>query len=190
MKTDNNILKVVEKPHNIIVPFNVPGKPDIGLLDLNKIFEVNVNYNFDSLKTLLEGLVASYKKTEEELDNLRVNNKIKDKKINELEQKMIDLNILLSNSIGDTDAVDRLKDMKEKIVSGQDLLFEAKIDKIPVRKEQNKENESPKKIEKPIRTKRVLIPKKRKKIRPPGNKDVKLEVEIGNDDLINRIIVS
>ena len=189
MKTDN-ILKVVEKPHNIIVPFNVPGKPDIGLLDLNKIFEVNVNYNFDSLKTLLEGLVASYKKTEEELDYLKISNKSKDKKINELEQKMIDLNILLSNSIGDTDAVERLKDMKAKMASGQDIEFEAKIAKIPVRKENNKENESPTKMEKPARTKRVIVPKKRKKILPPGNKDIKLEIEIGNDDLINKIIVS
>ena len=53
-----------------------------------------------------------------------------------------------------------------------------------------KENETPKKMEKPERTKKVIVPKKRKKIRPPGNKDVKLEIEIGNDDLINKIIVS
>ena len=47
------------KPYNIVVPFNIPGKPDIGLLDLNKIFQVNFNYNFDSLKILLEGLITS-----------------------------------------------------------------------------------------------------------------------------------
>jgi len=190
MKTDK-ILQV-EKPHNIIVPFNVPGKPDIGILDLNKIFQVNVNYNFDSLKTLLEGLVASYKKTEEELVNLKVCNKTKDKKINELEQKMIDLNILLSNSIGDTDAVERLKDMKSKLLSGDQIEIETKVEKITVKKEQNKdkEKESPKTIETPVRTKRVIVPKKRKKIHSPGNKDIKLEIQIGNDDLINKIIVS
>ena len=192
MKTDK-ILQV-EKPHNIIVPFNVPGKPDIGILDLNKIFQVNVNYNFDSLKTLLEGLVASYKKTEEELVNLKVCNKTKDKKINELEQKMIDLNILLSNSIGDTDAVERLKDMKSKLASGDQIEIETKIERITVKKEQDKdkdkEKESLKTIEKPVRTKRVIVPKKRKKIHSPGNKDIKLEIQIGNDDLINKIIIN
>ena len=33
---------------------------------LKKIFQVNLNYNFDSIKTLLEGIVALYKETEEE----------------------------------------------------------------------------------------------------------------------------
>lgn len=194
MKTEN--IPQVEKPHNIIVPFNVPGKPDIGLLDLNKIFQVNVNYNFDSLKTLLEGIVASHKKTEEEIDNLRVSNKTKEKKINELEQKMIDLNILLSNSLGDTDAVERLKDMKSKLAAGKQIEIDTKIiQKIPIKREQvDKENqnesETPKKMEKPIRTKRIIIPKRKKKIHSPGNKDIKLEIQVGNDDLINNIIVS
>ena len=158
MKTEN-ILKI-EKPHNIIVPFNVPGKPDIGLFDLNKIFQVNFNYNFDSLKTLLEGIVASYKKTEEEIDNLKISNKIKDKKINSLEEKIIDLNILISNSIGDTDAVERLKDMKSKLASGDNNIeYEAKTVK-PSVNEKDKEKGSIKKMERPQRTKRVNVPKK------------------------------
>ena len=45
-------------------------------------------------------------------------------------------------------------------------------------------------MEKRIRNKRVIIPKKRKKINAPGNKDTQLERQIGNDDLINKIIVS
>lgn len=184
MKTEN----ILEKPHNIVVPFNVPGKPDIGLLDLNKIFQVNLNYNFDSLKTLLEGIVASYKKTEEELDTLKVCNKTKDKKINELEQKMIDLNILISNSIGDTDAVARLKDMKAKLSSGENIEYDAKIEKDSVLKK-GKEVGSSTKMERPVRAKRVVFPKKRKKIHAPGNKDIKLEIQIGNDDLTNQIIV-
>ena len=198
MKTEN--LPQIEKPRHIIVPFNVPGKPDIGLLDLNKIFQVNLNYNFDSLKTLLEGLVASYKKTEEEIENLKVCNKTKDKKINNLEQKMIDLNILLNNSIGDTDAVARLKDMKSKIGTDMNADFSLKIQKIPeVKKEKVKESDTEKekeseketsKIERPVRTKRVFPPRKRKKIHAPINKDVKLEIQIGNDDIINKIIVS
>ena len=185
MKTDNVLH--LEKPHNIVVPFNVPGKPDIGLLDLNKIFQVNLNYNFDSLKTLLEGIVASYKKTEEEIETLKVCNKTKDKKINDLEQKMIDLNILLCNSIGDTDAVERLKDLKSKLASGENIEIEAKIEKLSTIKEKTKD--TPKKMEKPVRTKRVIIPKKRKKIHAPGNKDIQLEIQVGNDDLINKIIV-
>ena len=189
MKTDK-ILQV-EKPHNIIVPFNVPGKPDIGLLDLNKIFQVNLNYNFDSLKTLLEGIVASYKKTEEELDILKVCNKTKDKKINELEQKMIDLNIMLSNSLGDTDAVERLKDMKSKLSAGENIEVEAKIEKVrAIKKDNDKEKESEKKMEKPVRIKRVNLSKKRKKIHAPGNKDIQLEIQVGNEDLTNKIIVS
>ena len=186
MKTDNVLH--LEKPHNIVVPFNVPGKPDIGLLDLNKIFQVNLNYNFDSLKTLLEGIVASYKKTEEQIEILKVFNKTKDKKINDLEQKMIDLNILLCNSIGDTDAVERLKDLKSKLASGGNIEIEAKIEKISTIKEKTKD--TPRKMEKPVRTKRVIIPKKRKKIHAPGNKDIQLEIQVGNDDLINKIIVS
>ena len=186
MKTDNVLH--LEKPHNIVVPFNVPGKPDIGLFDLNNIFQVNLNYNFDSLKTLLEGIVASYKKTEEEIENLKVSNKTKDKKINDLEQKMIDLNILLCNSIGDTDAVERLKGLKSKLASGENIEIEAKIEKISTIKEKMKD--TPKKMEKPVRTKRVIIPKKRKKIHAPGNKDIQLEIQVGNDDLINKIIVS
>ena len=189
MKTDNLIH--VDKPHNIIVPFNVPGKPDIGLLDLNKIFQVNLNYNFDSLKTLLEGIVASYKKTEEEIDTLKICNKTKDKKIEDLEQKLIDLNILLSNSLGDNDAVERLKDMKSKLAAGESIEYDTKIEKIPViRKDKEKSKESPKKMEKPVREKRVNLPKKRKKIHAPGNKELQLEIQIGNDDLINKIIVS
>ncbi len=198
MKTEN--LPQIEKPRHIIVPFNVPGKPDIGLLDLNKIFQVNLNYNFDSLKTLLEGLVASYKKTEEEIENLKVCNKTKDKKINNLEQKMIDLNILLSNSIGDTDAVARLKDMKSKIGTDMNTDFSIKIQKIPeIKKEKVKESDTEKekdseketnKLERPARIKRVFPPRKRKKIHAPINKDVKLEIQIGNDDIINKIIVS
>ena len=43
-----------------------PNITDIGLLELKKIFQVNLNYNFDSIKTLLEGIVALYKETEEE----------------------------------------------------------------------------------------------------------------------------
>ena len=101
-----------KKPYNIVVPFNVPGKPDIGLLDLNEIFKLNINYNFDSLKSLLEGLVSSYKKSEEELESIKSYNRVKDIKIKELEQKLLDLNILISNYLGNAEEVEKLKEMK------------------------------------------------------------------------------
>ena len=118
MKTEKNqINDNTSKPYNIVVPFNIPGKPDIGLLDLNKIFQVNLNYNFDSLKILLEGLINSYKNTQEELENIRAYNKVKDIKIKDLEQKMLDLNILLNKSLGNSEEVEKLKDLKDKLVN-------------------------------------------------------------------------
>lgn len=193
MKTENII--ETEKPHNIMVPFNVPGKPDIGLFDLNKIFQVNLNYNFDSLKTLLEGLVSSYKKNEEEIEKLKENNKEKDIKINELEGKIIDLNILINSSLGDNEAVEKLKDIKSKLSIGQyNLEFSPQVQSQMKGKEKNDGKESnketQKKLKKSNRTKRVHVPKRRKKIHAPINNDAKLEIKLENDDLINRIIVS
>ena len=129
------------KPYNIVVPFNIPGKPDIGLFDLNKIFQVNFNYNFDSLKILLDGLITSYKKTEEELENLRAYNKVKDKKIKDMEQNMIDLNILLNNTLGKTEEVEKLKELKKKL-SEEDVEEEIKViaqPKINIEKKEEKE---------------------------------------------------
>jgi hypothetical protein len=193
MKTENII--ETEKPHNIMVPFNVPGKPDIGLFDLNKIFQVNLNYNFDSLKTLLEGLVSSYKKNEEEIEKLKENCKEKDMKIDELEGKIIDLNILINSSLGDNEAVEKLKDMKSKFSIGQyNLQFSPQVQSQQMGKEKKDEKDSDKEkqkqFRKPNRTKRVHVPKRRKKIHAPINNDVKLEIKLENDDLINRIIVS
>ena len=185
----------ITKPYNIVVPFNIPGKPDIGLLDLNKIFQVNLNYNFDSLKILLEGLITSYKKTEEQLENIRANNKVKDMKIKELEQKMIDLNILLNNSLGNSEEVEKLKEMKQKLEEEEE-----EQEKIVVQQNINNEIQmqpgESKEIkvgnvtfEKPVkRSSAKMTTKKRKKIHAPINKDVKLDIQIGNDDLINKII--
>ena len=180
------------KPYNIVVPFNIPGKPDIGLLDLNKIFQVNFNYNFDSLKILLEGLITSYKKTEEELENLRAYNKVKDNKIKDLEQKMIDLNILLLNSQGKAEEVEKLKELKQKLSEEEEE--EIKVIQQPkIKIEKKEENEETKTLnvssETSVKRKSAKMqPKKRKKIHAPVNKDVKLDIQIGNDELINKII--
>ena len=178
------------KPYNIVVPFNIPGKPDIGLLDLNKIFQVNFNYNFDSLKILLEGLITSYKKTEEELENLRAYNKVKDNKIKDLEQKMIDLNILLLNSQGKAEEIEKLKELKQKL---SEEIEEEEIKVIQQPKIKKEENEETKTLnvssETSVKRKSAKMqPKKRKKIHAPVNKDVKLDIQIGNDELINKII--
>ena len=100
------------KPHNVVVPFDIPGKPDIGIFDLNKIFQFN--FNFDSLKILLEGLITSYKKTQEELENINAYNKVKNAKLDDLEKKLIDLNILINESLGNDVEVEKLKESKEK----------------------------------------------------------------------------
>ena len=91
-KITENITDKQKSPYNIVVPFNIPGKPDIGIIDLNKIFQVN--FNFDSLKILLEGLITAYKKTQEELENINAYNKVKTKKMENLIEELVDLNIL------------------------------------------------------------------------------------------------
>ena len=216
MKTEKNqINDNTSKPYNIVVPFNIPGKPDIGLLDLNKIFQVNLNYNFDSLKILLEGLINSYKNTQEELENIRAYNKVKDIKIKDLEQKMLDLNILLNKSLGNSEEVEKLKDLKDKLVNKVEeevpIPIKPHININNVNKDikeikENKEisyhtqnpsqshsletdklnNSSPPKSLK--KQSAIKSPKKRKKIHAPINKDVKLDIQLGKDDIINKII--
>ena len=181
-----------KKPYNIVVPFNIPGKPDIGLLDLNEIFKLNINYNFDALKSLLEGLVSSYKKSEEELENIKAHNKVKDIKIKELEQKMLDLNILLSNSLGNTEEVEKLKEMKLKLEK-EEIIEQSKVKEKPQiiknveTKESGKVNIT---VEKPMKRQLIKSSVKRKKIHAPINKDIKLDIQIGSDDITNKIIVS
>ena len=206
MKTDKNkINDNATKPYNIVVPFNIPGKPDIGLLDLNKIFQVNLNYNFDSLKLLLEGLINSYKNTQEELENIRAYNKVKDMKIKDLEQKMLDLNILLNNTVGNAEEAEKLKDLKDKLIN------QVEEEPIPIKthvnvnkevKEISYQTQNPSQSHsletdklnsssQPQSLKKqsaIKYTKKRKKIHAPINKDLKLDIQIGNDDIINKII--
>ena len=206
MKTDKNkINDNATKPYNIVVPFNIPGKPDIGLLDLNKIFQVNLNYNFDSLKLLLEGLINSYKNTQEELENIRAYNKVKDMKIKDLEQKMLDLNILLHNTVGNAEEAEKLKDLKDKLIN------QVEEEPIPIKthvninkevKEISYQTQNPSQSHsletdklnsssQPQSLKKqsaIKYTKKRKKIHAPINKDLKLDIQIGNDDIINKII--
>ena len=157
------------KPYNIVVPFNIPGKTDIGIIDLNKIFKVN--FNFDSLKILLEGLITAYKKTKEELENINAYNKIKNAKIESLEKKIKDIYLQNNESVEIKEESEKNKDSKEILDSDN----------------QNKEDYLT--IEKNNKKKSVKnTPKKVKTIHSPINNDLKLDIQVGNDEVINKII--
>ena len=147
--------------YNILVPFNVPGKPEIGVVDLNKIFQVN--FNFDSLKILLEGLITAYKKTQEELENINAYNKVKTKKMENLIEELVDLNILDENFF----------DKKENTINNEEI----KKDNLTLEKSVKKSNK--------MRPKSSRI---NRKIHAPTNNDLKLELQVGYDEVTKNII--
>ena len=51
------------------------GPDSPGILDLNKIFQLNLSYNFDLLKTVLDGILKSKKAQQKEIDDLKNQNK-------------------------------------------------------------------------------------------------------------------
>ena len=169
------------KPHNVVVPFDIPGKPDIGIFDLNKIFQFN--FNFDSLKILLEGLITSYKKTQEELENINAYNKVKNAKLDDLEKKLIDLNILINESLGNDVEVEKLKESKEKQTKEN---IEVNKDITVANQEFKKDNIISEKKEKRYYSSKSS--KKVKKIHAPINDNIKLDIQVGNDEIINNII--
>ena len=119
---ENNLTENINKeskPYNIVVPFNIPGKTDIGIIDLNKILKVN--FNFDSLKILLEGLITAYKKTQEELENINAYNKMKNTKIENLERKIININLQNNESLELKEEAEKLKDSKEILISDNQI---------------------------------------------------------------------
>jgi hypothetical protein len=67
---------------------------EIPIFDLNKIFQINLSYNFDILKSLLETLITNQVESQKELLNLKKENEIK---INEIERMIVDMKIALSN---------------------------------------------------------------------------------------------
>ena len=67
---------------------------EIPIFDLNKIFQINLSYNFDILKSLLETLITNQVESQKELLNLKKENEIK---INEIERIIVDMKIALSN---------------------------------------------------------------------------------------------
>ena len=69
-------------------------RKEIPIFDLNKIFQINLSYNFDILKSLLETLITNQVESQKELLNLKKENEIK---INEIERMIVDMKIALSN---------------------------------------------------------------------------------------------
>ena len=67
---------------------------EIPIFDLNKIFQINLIYNFDIMKSLLETLITNQVESQKELLNLKKENEIK---INEIERMIVDMKIALSN---------------------------------------------------------------------------------------------
>ena len=147
--------------YNILVPFNIPGKPEIGVVDLNKIFQVN--FNFDSLKILLEGLITAFKKTQEELENINAYNKVKTKKMENLIEELVDLNILDENFL----------EKKENTINNEEI----KNDNLTLEKKVKKSNK--------MRPKSSRI---NRKIHAPTNNDLKLELQVGYDEVTKNII--
>jgi hypothetical protein len=128
---------------------NQEGEERIEIFDLNKIFQMNLSYNFDILKNLIEALMKN---------QINIQNDLKEK-----ETKILELEThILTNKVADNISGDKsARSSKNQPLSSRD---------------------SNKKLISVIKGNQEILRK------PPN--DIKLEVSIGNDDTINKIIVS
>lgn len=188
--------------------FDFIGKNGSGTLDLNKIFQLNLSYNFDLLKNVLEGLLKAQKDAQDEISDLRKENEDKNEKMNELEQKLLDMHILIQNSVGDSKAAAKLKEAKKeleiahekereiaaakkkqdeenkrKIVEVQQSQSRTQTQGQGQSQEQDKNQNSSVDSSGGVRPKFVLAKKY-------VNDGIKLEVSLTNDEITNKIIVS
>lgn len=69
-KKSTNVDQVNDISRNIIIPFALNGQTDNNTCDLNKIFQVNLTYNVDLLKNLLEGIFKLQKETDMKIKRL------------------------------------------------------------------------------------------------------------------------
>ena len=81
---------------------------EIPTFDLNQIFQINFSYNFDLLKGLLESLI---KNQQEAIKDFLKSKKESEIKINELEHKILDMKITIS----DPKYIQDLETEKEKL---------------------------------------------------------------------------
>ena len=147
---NNNINNVInEIPRNVKIPFlsyddnnsdlNSIDKEDndkIPIFDLNKLFHFNFSYNFEVLKSLLETLILNQQEGQKELLKMKKDNELK---INELENKIIDLKIKISSPQN----LDELKKEKEKILDESEKIKKKEIKEknLPLKLKQEKEKE-------------------------------------------------
>jgi len=113
---------------------------EIPIFDLNKIFQINFSYNFDLLKGLLETLIKNQQETQKDLLNSK---KESEMKINELERKIIDMKILIS----DPNQIQILETEKEKLKEKSEKMRVKVIKEINL---ESKKDEQPKQIEEVI----------------------------------------
>ena len=145
---------IIEETHKIKIPYYAyeeeaklsPNKTknnqkEIPIFDLNQIFKINFSYNFDLLKGLLESLIKNQQETQKDLLKSK---KESEMKINELESKIIDMKILIS----DPKHIQDLETEKEKLKEKSEKM------KMKVIKEINLESE---KDEHPIQIVEVNI---------------------------------
>lgn len=152
-----------EDERNVAIPeFNEEGMENTKFFDLNKVFQMKLSYNFDILKELIESLISSQNKIQKELN-----------KIPDLEKKLLDFKIMLTNTLGDKEAVQKLESEKSKINKQMESSsIEAEKPQQPAKSSQKSSGKV-----------------KKGNIHPPSS-DVKLEIKIGYDDITNKIIVS
>lgn len=197
-------------PYNNTFPISIGSDQNASShspFDLNKIFQVNFSYNFDLLKTLLEGLLKSQKSNEDEIFMLKYENQ-------ELKKNLIDLNILVCKNSGDEETVKKLME-KKKQLENENFLEKQKIMNLNMNKNINEKNfdegnihnkrhsilsvaskngeeegktKPRKSVVKEVRG-AVKSPTRYKRVRAPAN-DIKLEPNINNEELTNKIIVS
>jgi hypothetical protein len=73
------------------------------IIDLNKIFHIDLSYNFDLLKNLLSTIIT--------------NQKSKDDKILDLESQILNLKILLGDTLNEPESTKKFQDTKTKLSS-------------------------------------------------------------------------
>lgn len=93
--------KEIEAEKAFNVELNVNNTQAKTTIDLNKIFHIDLSYNFDLLKDLLSTIIR--------------NQKLKDDKILDLESQLIDFKTLFNESLKDPEALKKLQENKSKV---------------------------------------------------------------------------
>ena len=147
----DKLIKTENFPRNVKIPFllyeeynsntnekdkkNDEEKKRIPAFDLNKIFQFNFSYNFDLLKNLLETLILNQQESQKVFLKMKKDYELK---INEIENKIIDIKIKLSNP--NSQYLEELKKEKENIQIESEKIKKRKIKEINLEKEEKENN--------------------------------------------------